>query len=175
MRIGEMVCATRCLSAGHRESLQPAQPWVDAALAALRDRKRAIHCGTLLSVDRPLPTPEVKAAMRSAWPNATAVDMESYGAAEAAETAGVPWLAIRCVTDGPDDVLPSGLDRVAADGQPDGTAIALAATLRPWRLPRLAATARAASRAALELGSAVLVVAAATAALHRPLRRSGCG
>ena len=174
MANGDLVCATGCLGMGRNGALRPARPLLEAALGALHGGAHTVHDGLLLTVDRPLQTPCAKAEKRREWPGAIAVDMETYGAAEAAEAAGVPWLAIRCVTDGPDDRLPPGLDRITADGHPDAAAIAVAAALRPRSLLRLAATARAASMAALTLGDAVRLVVAATAGLRRPLRRSGC-
>lgn len=172
--VGDLVCATSALSTGHDGPLEPAPIWVASALTALRAGSRAVHEGAILSIDRPVLTATEKRAAAAARPTAIALDMETYGAAAAAEEARLPWLAIRAVTDGLDDALPPCLDRATADGQPDTVAIACAAALSPRDLPRLLRIARAASKAALALGDATLVVAAATAGLSRPLHPCGC-
>ncbi|MCX6359259.1 MAG: hypothetical protein NT029_05620 [Armatimonadetes bacterium] len=172
--VGDLVCATSALSAARDGRLEPAPTWLASALAALRVGGLTVHEGAMLSVDRPLLTAAEKQAAAAGRPTAVALDMETYGAAAAAEEAGLPWLAIRAVTDGLHDALPPGLDRETADGQPDTVAIARAVALSPRDLPRLLGIARATSKAALALGDATLLVAAATAGLSRPLHPCEC-
>jgi nucleoside phosphorylase len=69
---------------------------------------------SLLGVDRVL----VTAAEKRAVARAAAADMESFGAARAATAAGLPWCALRAVSDAADDDLPLDFNRCTdADGQ----------------------------------------------------------
>lgn len=67
--------------------------------------------GTLVTTTGVASTPGERGRLRG-----TAVDMESAGAARACARAGVPFAAIRAVTDRSDDVLPDMRGVVDADG-----------------------------------------------------------
>lgn len=74
---------------------------------------------------------------------AVAVDMESAAAAAAATEFGVPWLAVRVITDGVDDDLPFDFNAQSfqAHGDPYGGVdrgrIVADALLHPWKIPAL--------------------------------------
>lgn len=87
-----------------------------AALAAALEPDFAVHDGALLSIDHVLTTPREKA--RAALETGTvAVDLESAAIAAEARAAGLPFAAIRVVTDGVADALPARIDTwVAASG-----------------------------------------------------------
>ena len=73
-----------------------------------------IACGgKLLSSERPIGTPEAKAA---AWreSRAAAVDMESAAIARVAAQAGLPFIALRVIVDTAFDLLPAAV--IAASG-----------------------------------------------------------
>jgi adenosylhomocysteine nucleosidase len=71
------------------------------------------------------------------------VDLESAACAGVAEDAGVPWLAVCGVSDGPDDHLPCWLeDARDEDGSLSRRAVATGALLRPARIPTLLSLAR---------------------------------
>jgi adenosylhomocysteine nucleosidase len=76
-----------------------------AVIAALSGAGISLSNGPLLSVDSPLRTPEAKRAAQRRT-GAVAVDMEAAGVAEAAESLGIPWLAIKSVVDAVDEPLP---------------------------------------------------------------------
>jgi adenosylhomocysteine nucleosidase len=69
---------------------------------------------------------------------AIAVDMESAGAAAAATENGVPWLAVRVITDGADDDLPLDFNALSnPDGSIDRARIVASTLLHPWKIPAL--------------------------------------
>ena len=78
----------------------------------------AIACGgRLLTSERPIGTPDAKAA---AWrqSRASAVDMESAAIAQVAGQAGVPFIVLRVIVDTASDQLPAGVIAASAGGQP---------------------------------------------------------
>ena len=83
-------------------------PAPDAAWAALALRLGGVTPGTLLTTPDILCTPQSKAAacgkLRLAGP--AAVDLETAAYAEAAASRGLPWLAVRAISDGAGDSLP---------------------------------------------------------------------
>lgn len=72
--------------------------------------------GILLSVSDPVPSATVKAALFEIT-GARAVDMESFGVAQVAHAAGVPFVATRVIVDGATDSLPAA---VLAATDPNG-------------------------------------------------------
>ncbi|MFZ0499503.1 MAG: hypothetical protein WAM52_10235, partial [Steroidobacteraceae bacterium] len=88
-----------------------------------RERVRAalpascVACGgKLLTSDRPVATPEAKAA---AWreSRAAAVDMESAAIAQVARQAGLPFIALRVIVDTASDQLPAAVIAASGGGQ----------------------------------------------------------
>jgi adenosylhomocysteine nucleosidase len=77
-------------------------------------------------------TPEARARLAAAT-GAIAVDMESSAVARVAAERGIPFAAIRVVTDGPDDTLVIDWDRYR---RPNGTIRTTAAVLAALRTPR---------------------------------------
>lgn len=109
--------------------------------------------GRLITVDSILYSPEEKRSARQAT-GADAADMETAAAARAAEASRVPWLAVRAITDGPEDSLP--LD-FSACCDPLGN-VQLAGLLppllrKPWALPTLVRLGIRSGRAARALGA----------------------
>jgi nucleoside phosphorylase len=77
-------------------------------------------------------TPEARARL-AALTGAIAVDMESAAIARVARERGIPFAAIRVVTDGPDDTLVINWDRYR---RPDGSMRTAAAVLSALRTTR---------------------------------------
>ena len=106
--------------------------------------------GTLVTTDAVVSAPSERARIRG-----LAVDMESAGAARACARAGVPFAAIRAVTDRADDELPD----IRGVVDPDGSVHPLRALGRMVRRPsdirRWAALARGARAARRTLVPAV--------------------
>ncbi|HZP26618.1 MAG TPA: hypothetical protein VFB90_06180 [Dehalococcoidia bacterium] len=101
-----------------------------------------VHSGINGTVPVMLTDRDAKLAVREAWDVQT-VEMESYWVGRIAETAGIPFLAVRIVLDRLDDDLPQteGLVTEEGESQPVG---ALKHLLRhPTQLPGLLTLARA--------------------------------
>jgi adenosylhomocysteine nucleosidase len=79
--------------------------WHAALAAALRSTGMAMAIGDMLGSAAIVDTPAGKAA-RFAASGAVAVDLESHLAAQAALAAGIPFVVVRCVADGPGRRLP---------------------------------------------------------------------
>jgi hypothetical protein len=69
---------------------------------------------------------------------AIAVDMETAGAARGAQAQGLPWLAVRAITDGVDDRLPLDFNTLTdVNGDVDRGRVLRATLTRPWKIPAL--------------------------------------
>ena len=67
-----------------------------------------------------------------------AVDMETFAAAEVAKEAGVPWLAVRVVTDGATDDMPFDFNAMTgADGNVNKGRVIVSALTHPHKIPAL--------------------------------------
>ena len=88
----------------------------------------------LETVGRPLLTAAEKAAALGAW----AVDMEAAGVAEACAEAGVPFAAVKVVTDAAEDDLPAGLEPFLTFAAGPGVGAGLRCGGALLRRPRLA-------------------------------------
>jgi nucleoside phosphorylase len=109
-----------------------ADPAWDKALRALDARP-----GKIVGQDAIAATTADKAMLRAAT-DADAVDMESHLAREAADAAGVPFAALRAVSDAAGRSLPrAAAAGFRADGGVDVGAVVLALAMRPWDLPAL--------------------------------------
>ncbi len=107
-------------------------------------RARRLHGGgedkegaTLIGVDEVVRTARAKRALGERFAG-EACDMESHHFAFACVDVGVRWAVIRGVSDGPDEELPRGVEKlVDAGGNAKlGAALGLCAT-RPWEIGRL--------------------------------------
>jgi nucleoside phosphorylase len=119
-----------------------------------------VHVGTLVSVGVVLASPAAKADAARRF-QALACDMESAAVAQVAAAASVPFLAIRVIADGPEDVLPAHVDRWVDDAGDSRIAPVLGALLRPQQWPPLFTLIRSyrAARATLEFVAAQLAPA----------------
>jgi adenosylhomocysteine nucleosidase len=118
------------------------------AAKSVRLSDMRIQRGTLVTTDRVLIHPDEKhlLAVRA---ESIAVDMETAGAVLAAQEMGVPWLAIRAITDGVNDALPLDFNALSdADGNIDRSRVVCAALARPWKIPALLRLGARSSRAA---------------------------
>jgi hypothetical protein len=132
-------------------------PWHDGLKRALAPRFRMIEASVFSSA-AVVTTPLAKAAL-AARTGAAAVDMESAAVASTAAAAGLPFVAVRVVADGPEDALPESVDDlVTADGRTRylGLPPYLVSPRRLRLLIRLAGRSR---RARAELARVVQVLA----------------
>lgn len=100
---GTVVLATEAVAATGRRIAADAA-W-RAALAGRIADAACVVAAPVATSEAPVVTPEAKAALRRATA-AAAVDLETAAVAEAAERAGLPFLALRVVIDAADDAVP---------------------------------------------------------------------
>ena len=103
--------------------------------------------GVMVGSDFGISTPEAKQQLAE-QSGAVAVDMESHAIALAADKAGLPFLVIRAVADGPSRSLPKWMSKhIDRDGTVREGAIALEALMRFWELPGMVGLAMDSHRA----------------------------
>jgi len=115
-----------------------------------------VYVGGLLTCPAVTQTAAEKRRLADLRAGAVALDMETAGAAAAAEAAGIPWLAVRAITDGLNDGFPFDFSRfVGADGEVSRRRLALAVLIHPWQIPALIRLGMRASLAARNLAAFV--------------------
>lgn len=137
LRVGDTLAFDRVVDSATGE-VYAADP---ALLAAAGDLRR----GTLVSVDRIVRTPEGRAAL-----DGDAVDMESAVLARSAREHGVPFLAVRAVSDDATEALPDLAGAIDPFGRPRALRLAGLLLRDPGSvrsLARLSASSRQASAA----------------------------
>jgi adenosylhomocysteine nucleosidase len=113
-----------------------------------RPQVAPIVFGLLATAPQVLTTSAQKQTLQ-AQTGAVAADMETAGAAQAAQEMGIPWLAVRAITDGVEDDLPFDFNALAdANGHPHHGRIVSAALARPRQIPALIRLGRRSSLAA---------------------------
>ncbi len=114
----------------------------------LASRDPALQCvDALATVSRPLASVEAKAALR-ARTGASAADMESAAVARAAMEAGLPFLAIRAISDRAGDTIPgAALEGMRADGHTAALPVLVYLAAHPGELGALIRLARQTGRA----------------------------
>ncbi|HET6618503.1 MAG TPA: hypothetical protein VFG64_01095, partial [Dongiaceae bacterium] len=95
---------TPALSRGPSERRTPTAKWIPAQ--GRDDGRRGVTAGTILGLDRMLSSPQDKAAA-FARTRALAVDMESHHVARTAAERGLPFIAVRAISDQADETLPA--------------------------------------------------------------------
>jgi adenosylhomocysteine nucleosidase len=121
--------------------------------------------GTLLSIDRVLQTAAEKRGAASG--GRLAVEMETAGLARVARERGVPWAALRAVSDTADESLPLDFNRLRdPDGDLPTSRVALMALAQPRSIPGLMRLGRNTSLAAEALAAYIACWLASEAADH---------
>lgn len=143
LKTGDIVAAT--------EVRLPAPNVTRYAVSAPADWPRPRVSGPVVCSPRVVCSAEQKRALHST--GAVAVEMESAGVAEVAVHAGVPFYCIKGVSDPAQETLPLDFNRYRdVKGNFLSGRIALAALLRPHRLPALARLLRASRQTSIKLG-----------------------
>ena len=115
----------------------------------------SIYTGKLLTVDHIVSTASEKSHIR-ARTQAHAIDMESHAAAETCRRRGIPFLAIRSITDMAHEDLPSSVEILASGLIPIGKAAHV--VIHPLDWPALLHLRRNASIASNNLGDVLGVM-----------------
>lgn len=106
---------------------------VDAANAA----GVSVHTGGSVSIDTPAWGPDEKRALRD-WMGHDIVEMESFWIGRAAAERGIPYLAIRVITDGHDETIPNIPGLIDAEGNVDQSKLIECTRAHPEVVPLLA-------------------------------------
>jgi adenosylhomocysteine nucleosidase len=141
MAVGDIVVAERVVTAG--EAFETDAKWT-ARLAA-----KFPHAviGAMLGRGTIADTAEVKALLHEAT-GAVAVDMESHLAADAALTHGVPFAALRVISDRADQALPpAALTAMNPDGSIALGRVLWSVAKQPSQIPALIRTGRESDKA----------------------------
>jgi nucleoside phosphorylase len=148
---GDLVLATSVLHSTGGDSPAPTpDPDLLALATSLAIPGVAIRSGPLLTYDRIVTTSVEKRGLAQAS-GALAVDMETLGAIGVAQDRGVPWLAVRAVSDSVDDDFPLDFNLIAdANGDVDRGRVVRAALAHPRSIPGLIRLGR---RSALAAGN----------------------
>ncbi len=133
LQSGDVVIASRIVSEAGPHETDPS--WHQASLAALRGIRA--YPGAIAGCDAVLVTPQDKARVH-AQTSALVVDMESHLAADYAARHGLPFLAIRAVSDPAHRSLPAiASDALRVDGSVDVPKVIRGILRRPGQLPAL--------------------------------------
>lgn len=149
---GDLVLATSVLhSADSGLQTETPDPTLTALAQTLVLPGVALHSGPLLTQDRIVTTAREKRAIAHSS-EALALDMETLGAVGVARDRGVPWLAVRAVSDSVNDDFPLDFNQIAdANGDVDRGRVVRAALLRPQSIPGLIRLGRRSALAAKNL------------------------
>ena len=117
LRVGDLVLCQRLVSydGDPRSASVISDPGLVQAFLRLDTRNKAIIAGTSLVVDRIIRLPEEKKSLRAST-GADVIDMESYWIGQICKQKGIPFLALRAVSDQADDLLPDLGDAVDQPG-----------------------------------------------------------
>jgi len=158
--VGEQIVThgDRESSSLYRASYAANRKLVDFLEATLRDNMISCRRGTLLCAHDPIALPEDKAEA-FVKTGALAVDLESAGAAEVAERAGLPFFALRVICD-PAERRLAGALFAGVDSRGNNRPARLVKPLlrRPWLLVSLCRMARDFSAALASMKKAWRVV-----------------
>lgn len=143
----------------------PTDPDARRRLASLLAENGGIETGLLATGHSPAGSRARKRALAQRT-GAIAVDMESFGVAEAAHAAGIPFLALRVVADPADQEIPlEALAGLREDGRVNAWPVIRAVLLAPSLMPQLRRLARQNARARARLGRLGEILFAAPGAL----------
>lgn len=152
LRRGDVVIC-RAVASAEGDLLHGASQLLTAARRAAADAGLPYHEGIGLTVERIVRTPTEKARLAA---QALVVDMESYAIARVAAGAGLPFLALRAVSDEASQPLPDVAAFLDAAGQLRPGALAAYLLRRPWHVARLAQLGLGARKASTNLARVVL-------------------
>lgn len=141
LRAGDLFVARGVLTGRRRLSADAA--WTARLIACLP----GAHVADLVGRDAMIASAADKAALYRDT-GAGAVDMESHVVARLAHRFGVPFAALRAVSDPSGSALPRAAQAgLKANGEADAGAVLRVLAARPWELPALIRTAREAAAA----------------------------
>ncbi len=146
LAVGDWVLASSIVASA--VTLPTDQAWTARLEHGLRaGSKRTVHLGPIAGVDHMVVDGAAKAALRTET-KALAVDMESHIAAAFAQRHGLPFAALRAISDGADRALPAAAQAgMKKDGGMNIPAVLWSMLKDPRQLPALIRTGREAETA----------------------------
>jgi adenosylhomocysteine nucleosidase len=151
--VGDLVLASElaAISGPGGQGIEPARyeanpDLLATASGALKSTSLRVLSGPTVTAPDIISTPEGKQAL-GRQTGALAVDMESYWLAKMASERGLPFLALRAISDAQEDRLPPLQQILGADGEPRARPLAAYLIREPRSLPALLRLARNATRA----------------------------
>ncbi len=145
LRPGDVVIASEIIAGKQRWSTAAALTENLVALPA--KRRRSVVAGVLVGVEEVVTGQVAKAALR-ATSGADAVDMESHIAARYAEANGLPFAAVRVISDPAHRALPElTMSAIKPNGNVDMWKVMRGIARNPKTIPHLISTGRDFSRA----------------------------
>jgi hopanoid-associated phosphorylase len=157
LKVGALIIAQAVAAGDRRFDADPY--WTEALADALPIARRAVLAGS----DIIIAEPAARAALRTRT-GADAVDTESHLAVVFAHRWGLPFAAVRAISDGAERPLPpAAIVGLGPDGRPALDAVLRSVLRRPGQLPDLLFTALAAERAFRQLRRWGPAIAAALA------------
>lgn len=146
LRSGDIVIASQIVTASRRWATEPSLTENLVALPTKR-RRRAVVPGVLAGVEEVVTGQIGKAALR-ATTGADAVDMESHIAARYAEFNGLPFAAVRVISDPAHRALPElTMNAIKPNGNVDMWKVMRGIARNPKTIPHLISTGRDFNRA----------------------------
>lgn len=167
LQVGDLVLASELMSltGSADDEIEPTIYRVDKELLrtaeeTLQTTPLRVVSGPTATAPRIIATPAAKQGMGQQT-GAIAVDMESYWVAKAISNRGLPFLAIRAISDAQEDSLPPFHQILDKEGHPRARQLAAHLIGKPGSLVALARLARNASRARRALTTGVICLLAA--------------
>ena len=147
LKSGDIVIASRIVTAKRSWTTEASLTENLEALPSHRRRRRAIVSGVLAGVEEVVTGQVGKAALR-ATTGADAVDMESHIAARYAEFNGLPFAAVRVISDPAHRALPElTMNAIKPNGNVDMWKVMRGIARNPRTIPHLISTGRDFNRA----------------------------
>ncbi len=141
LRVGDCIVATEVVTEGERIATH--RPWTTELLASIPGAQAAAIAGT----QSILSDSTEKRRLRETT-NAAAADMESHVVAKAAQELGIPFAALRIVSDSAEQTLPpAAVVGMSPTGDIDYRAVFRSVMIRPGQIPALIRTAWEAEKA----------------------------
>ena len=145
LRAGDVIVADAIITP-EQQRLTSNQQWRQIVLESLMGQ-HAVISGALVGVEQAVITPEAKSKLHAST-GCVGVDMESHEVARVAQQAGLPFLAVRAVSDAVDQAIPQWmLSLIGENGQLQYGKVISGLISHPsdiTRLPRLSRDNRAA-------------------------------
>jgi len=137
VQAGDVVCCERVVHAWEQGEVAGDEELAAAALECARGLGCSHQAGVSVTVDRVAWTPRDKAVLRKSS-GADIVEMESFWIGRAANEKGLPFLAVRAVSDDASNALVEVPGAIDDEGNIDGARVLAYTQERPEVIPLLA-------------------------------------